>query len=261
VNLLELHNAPDEIVARTAAIQAAILGESADLKQPNFPAISEADLARLFELYDQAFFGGWLAPAVKEKTGLPLAFRLSPTMTRSGGKTIVHRRRMPGAKFEVRYEIAVASRLLFMTFKRDDRPVIVVGLTCGCRLEALQRILEHEIIHLAELVAFDKSSCSRRRFKGLAAAIFGHTGTKHTLVTPAEHAAAQHGVRVGERVSFEFQGRRYVGLVNRTTRRATVLVEDAAGQPYSDGKRYQKFYIPLEWLRPAAASGQIAAGG
>ena len=34
----------------------------------------------------------------------------------------------------------------------------------------------------------------------------------------------------------------------RITRRATVLVESPEGQHYSDGKRYQKFYVPLDML-------------
>jgi len=259
MDLLSLRNSPDEIAARTATIRETILRESADLAQPNFTSIGADDLARLFDLYDHAFFKGLLAQAVAEKTGLPLTFRLSATMTRAGGKTILHRRRTRTGTVHTRYEIAVASRMLLMTFRQADRPVVVCGLACTNRLEALQRILEHEIIHLAELVTFGRTSCSRRRFKDLAADIFGHAGTTHTLVTPAEHAATQHGIRVGAMVAFEFAGRRLVGRVNRAHRRATVLIEDARGQPYSDGKKYQKFYVPLERLMPASAPGHGAA--
>jgi len=252
MDLLSLHNSPDEIASRTAIIHAAILRESDNLKQPNFESICEDDLTRLFDLYDQAFFGGGLAKLVKDMTGLPLLFRLSSTMTRAGGKTIFHRRGMPGGGVKTRYEIAVASQMLFMTFKQADRPVVVSGLACKNRLEALQRIMEHEIIHLVELIACGKTSCSRQRFKDLAANVFGHAGTTHTLVSPVEHAATQHGVRVGAMVSFEFEGRRLVGRVNRAHRRATVLVEDANGLPYSDGKKYQKFYVPLGMLKLAS---------
>jgi hypothetical protein len=197
-------------------------------------------VARLFELYDQHFFNGELGQQVKAKTDLPLAFRLSSTMTRAGGKTSLYRRRTSDGKIQTHYEIAVASRMLFMTFSDVARPVVVCGLTCPDRLAALQRIMEHEIIHLIELVTFGKSSCSAARFKGLAASIFGHTGTTHALVTPREHAAVQHGITVGSMVEFDFEGRRLVGRVNRISRRATVLVEDASGLLYTDGKRYQK---------------------
>jgi hypothetical protein len=71
-----------------------------------------------------------------------------------------------------------------------------------------------------------------------------------------EHAAAQHGIRVGSLVCFDFEGRRLVGRVNRAHRRATVLVEDANGLPYTDGKKYQKFYVPFGMLSPATACGQ-----
>ena len=105
-----------------------------------------------------------------------------------------------------------------------------------------------EIIHLAGLLVWDRSSCSGARFKAMARNVFGHTGTAHDLVTAREHASVQHGVWVGSMVGFEFEGRRLVGRVNRIRRRATVLVEDDEGQPYSDGGRYTKFYVPVEAL-------------
>lgn len=242
---LKIQNAAADIAAKTAAIGAALLEKSRCIKQPNFESISEQDLADLFALYDQHFFDGELGRQVRAKTGLPLAFSLSSRMTRAGGKTIQHRQRTPGGKVQIGYEIAIASRMLFMTFTQIGRPVAVCGLTCTDRLAALQRIFEHEIIHLVELLTWGKSSCAQPRFKGLVGNIFGHTDTKHALVTPREHAAVQHGVRVGDLVEFDFNGRRLAGRVNRINRRATVLVEDGAGLLYSDGRRYQKFYVPV----------------
>jgi hypothetical protein len=252
MDLLSLYNPPEQIAAKIAAVREAIIRESENLKRPNFDCVSTQDLARLFWLYDRTFFKGLLAEAAKKSTGRPLAFRLSSTMTRASGKTFLYRRRLPDGKVRVNYEIAVAGRMLFMTFKDIDRPVKVCGLACKDRLEALQRIMEHEVIHLAEMVTLGKSRCSSHRFKELAANMFGHAGTKHDLVTPREHAAVQHGIRVGSAVSFELEGRRLTGRVNRINHRATVLVEDASGMPYSDGKRYQKFYVPLKGLNPAS---------
>lgn len=252
VNIPSPYNSPEDIAAKTTTVRQAILRESENLKQPNFERIGSEDLFRLFGLYDRIFFKGLLAQAVKVKTGQPLAFRLSSRMTRAGGKTLLYRRRMPSGKLQANYEIAVASRMLFMTFKQVDRPVVVCGLTCKDRLGALHRIMEHEIIHLVELVIYGKSSCSARRFKELAANLFGHCGTTHALVTPREHAAVYHGIRVGGMVCFEFEGRRLIGRVNRVNRRATVLVEDAKGPRYSNGKNYQKFYMPLKRLSPAS---------
>ncbi len=263
MDVLSLCNPPGIIAARTAAIYQTVLKESPRVKQPNFDRIGSDDLARLVDLYDRHFFEGWLAGAVKAKTGAPLMLRLSAKMTRVGGKTSKYRTRRPGGGKGSFFEIAIASRMLFQTFRDVQRPVVVCGLTCADRLEALQRIMEHEIVHLIELLVWDQSSCSGQRFKRLTANIFGHTDRTHALVTAREYAAVRHGVVVGGMVSFEFDGRRLTGRVNRIHHRATVLVEDDAGRPYSNGKRYARYYVPLGSLRAvipqAVATPQPAA--
>ncbi len=250
MDLLAIRNAPEAVAAATADIREVLLGGSSCVREADFRQIGEEDLARLFALYDERFFGGWLARTVKEKAAVPLRLRLSTTMTRAGGKTIRKCWRSPDGVRRETYEIAIASRMLFMTFGRVDRPVTVCGRVCADRLSALQRILEHEILHLAELLAWGKSSCAGRRFKLLAANLFAHTDNKHALVTPREAAAVEHGLVVGSLVEFDFRGRRYAGRINRIHRRATVLVEDPDGRRYSDGKHYTGFYVPLQVLRP-----------
>jgi len=81
-----------------------------------------------------------------------------------------------------------------MTFGDIERPVEVCGLPCVDRLAALQRIMEHEIIHLAEFLTWGKSSCGKTRFKQMAKGIFSHAGTKHDLVTPHERASVRQGI-------------------------------------------------------------------
>ena len=39
-----------------------------------------------------------------------------------------------------------------------------------------------------------------------------------------------------------------MGHVNRITKRATVLVENQQGEHFTDGKRYETYYIPLQHL-------------
>lgn len=242
---LVLHNSPQTVLARTSAISDAMLRESRRMRSPNFGVIGADDLARLFRLYDEQFLGGWLAQTVVETSAAPLSFHLSSTMTRAGGKTIRTHVRQPTGKPRVFYEIAIASRMLFMNFGDVDRPVVVCGLKCSDRLSALQRIMEHEIVHLIEFLKWGKSSCSARRFQTMTSRIFGHTEHTHDLVTPRERAAMQHGIRVGDLVQFEFEGLGRVGKVNRIHHRATVLVEARDAPKYSDGKRYKKFYVPL----------------
>ena len=79
--------------------------------------------------------------------------------------------------------------------------------------------------------------------------IFGHGASTHDLVTPAERAVMKFDLRIGDAVRFEFEGRAMQGVVNRVNRRATVLVESPKGVRYTNGKRYEKFYIPLGMLR------------
>ncbi len=253
VDLLAIHNPPALIAARFAQIHQAVLGQSLSIREENFRAIGTDDLALLFRLYDETFFDGWLSNAIASTAGASLGFRLSSTMTRAGGKTIRMRLALPSGIKGSRYEIAIASRMLFMNFTDDNRPVTVCGLACHNRLEALQRIMEHEMLHLAEMLFWGKSSCSAPRFKSMAANIFGHADTKHALVTPREHAEIQHAVKIGSRVEFEFDGKRLAGLVNRIHHRATVLVESPGGIRYRDGKTYQKYYIPLPMLRAVGA--------
>ena len=152
----------------------------------------------------------------------------------------------------VDYEISVSTTLLFSTFQNVEREVIVGGLVCHDRLEALQRIFEHELLHLAEFLGWGRSSCSAENFHVLSRRIFAHEGVSHDLVTPREQAAVAFDVRVGDQVRFELEGRTYRGRVNRITRRATVLVESPRGERFSDGRRYLTFYVPLPFCESRA---------
>ncbi len=227
-----------------------VLSRSSTMDSPNFHAISAVDLRRMAELYDEAFFQSNLL-ALARKHGL--SFRWSSRMTSAGGKTIrTTSRDATNGKVRVQYEIALSSTLLFQTFSDLQRPIRVTGITCANRLQAMQRILEHELIHLTEMLIWDDSCCAERRFQEIALRMFSHTEHHHKLITQHERAAKKFNVRVGSLVAFDFEGRPYIGNVNRITRRATVLVCDATGQLYRDGKRYRKYYVPISQLRLVA---------
>lgn len=254
--LTESQFTDESIAARGAAIHAAMLRDSPHLGSPNFECIGDDDLLRLFRLYDEHAFEGALRAEVDRQAAGRLAFRLSRRLTRCGGTTTQHRRRrtVAGATVvDARYEIAISSTLLYQTFADLNRTVRVSGVECHDRLQALQRIFEHELLHLAEWLAWGRSKCSAARFQELARRIFAHTDYKHDLVTQRERAAAQYQVHVGDHVAFEHEGHTRIGLVNRITRRATVLVESPSGAPYTNGKRYARFYVPLQLLRKAFA--------
>ena len=238
--------AAKSIAAHTKQIHAVALRKTDFIDGPDFTRIRAEILEFLFDQYDQRFFQGQIRAAVGTA---PLKFSLSKRMTRSGGKTAVFTDRRSGARS---YEIGVATTILFGCFDGEDhRPITASGITCRDRLDALQRIMEHEIVHLIEFLLWDKSSCSKARFHSITQRYFGHTENKHNLVTPRETAQVKFGIKPGMAVTFRFDGVQHQGIVNRISKRATVLVEDRQGERYSNGKRYAKFYVPVQHLEAA----------
>lgn len=245
---------PEEVGRKARAIYEATLRESRHIRAGNFGALGTEDVERLYHHYDEAFFQGLFQRLLRREGEGRLIFRVSSTMTSAGGKTKRWRPRgsSPGDDGAVAaYDLAVSAPLLFQTFREDSRPIRVAGIECADRLEALQRIVEHEMLHLLELLVWRTTSCAQERFQRLARNLFDHTEVHHQLVTQREIAHTRYGIRGGSRVTFEYGGLSYTGIVNQITKRVTVLVEHPEGAIYSDGKRYLKFYVPLERLRLA----------
>jgi hypothetical protein len=236
---------PDEIRQRTRQIHQDALTQSRDMREADFTAIHPHDLEFLFAAYDRQFFGGLCREALN---GRKLAFRLSRRMTQSGGTTTMFRHRAGESSFE----IAIAVSMLFESFGDAHRRVTVCGLECLDRLQALQRIFEHELVHLLENLCWGYSECSAPRFQDIARRLFLHRSHRHALITRREKAA-EAGIRVGSRVAFQCDGRRLEGRVNRITKRATVLVDDPNGVKFSNGGRYRTYYVPIWSLQPVAA--------
>ncbi len=251
--LMAIHNFPAEVSRKTQLIREGVLGHSTHLRSANFDVIGFADLRRLFNLYDGDFFGSSLRQWMVEDGSGEIALGLSNRMTSAAGKTYM--RKLRGRAEPPRYEIAVSTFLLFQNFREGTRSVTVGGLVCNDRLEALQRIIEHELLHLAEFLVWGRSSCFAANFHSLSARIFGHEGTTHHLVTPREVAAETYQIVVGDRVSFEYEGATKIGRVNRITKRATVLCESTNGRRFSDGRSYEIYYIPLAMLSKVNSFG------
>ena len=109
-------------------------------------------------------------------------------------------------------------------------------------------------MHLAEFLGWGRSNCRADNFNALSKRIFAHEAAYHDLITPREQARVAFDIKVGDRVRFESDGTTHVGMVNRITRRATVLIENPRGPIYSDGKRYVTFYVPLPLLKKENAA-------
>lgn len=218
---------------------------SRTIDRPNFSRIGREDLVRMVRMYDDRFFGGKILPTAAAEG---LTFGLSSRMTRVAGKLVTH---YPEGDHDGRreFELVLSTTLLFQTFEETGQSVEVTGCLCGDRLEAMQRVAEHELVHLVEMLIWNDGNCNQARFQSIASRYFGHTDYRHGLITQRERALQKFNIRVGDQVQFAHDGKRLVGRVNRITRRATVLVPDKKGERFSDGGRYLRFYVPLERLR------------
>jgi hypothetical protein len=231
-----------------SSISDQVLSHSKTMETRNFQKVGKQDLENMAEAYDQKFFKGVCLPLARS---YGLSFRLSSRMTRAGGKTT--RTIFQGTRSKpssTHYEIALSTSLLFQSFRKPGDTIRVCGHECRDRLTAMQRIVEHELVHLSEMLAWIHSDCSAGRFQSIARNMFGHTEHRHELITQQERAAKEFNIRAGMRVAFPFEGTVLQGVVNRITRRATILVEDLRGVRFSNGKRYLKYYVPIQQLRP-----------
>ncbi len=258
-SVLESQLPAAEVRLRQRRIHAEVLQLSRSMESPNFTRLDSDDLRRMAMLYDREFFDSQLLALIGRER---LRFGISSRMTRIAGKLVTHysdraSKKLTDAQRHARqdtrrFEMVLSSTLLFQAFDDVDRPITVTGLRCSNRLEAMQRVCEHELVHLLEMFLWNDSSCSRTRFQNIAARFFGHTEHRHDLITQSERAARNFDIRVGAKVQFSHEGKMLHGWVNRITRRATVLVEDRRGQRFSDGKSYVRYYVPLEQLRRIA---------
>lgn len=226
-----------------------VLTNSRCIQTGNFQNVSNSDLGLLFQIIDEQFFDGEVARLCEQRASRPLSFRLSTRMTTSGGMTTMTQYRSRLSR-STDFEIAIATTPLFGTFKQQST-AIVSGVKCHDRLEALQRIMEHEMVHLIEMLLWNDSNCAAAPFKRIVRRFFGHTESNHRLLTPRDVAHQKLGISPGDQVTFSLNGKQVKGHVNRITKRATILVEHADGVLYTDGARYRKFYVPLQHLKRA----------
>ena len=237
----------EQIASWQREIHQNTLALSRSIDQPNFTSVGRDDLVRMIRMYDDLFFDGKILPVAHAEG---LSFGLSSRMTRVAGKMVTH---YPHGDHEAprQFELILSSTLLFQTFEDEGRPAEVTGRVCKDRLEAMQRVAEHEFVHLIEMLIWNDGNCNEARFQSIAQRYFGHTDYRHDLITQRERALTKFNIRIGDEVRFRHDRQVLTGRVNRITRRATILVENTKGERFSDGHRYLRFYVPLEKLSKA----------
>lgn len=238
----------EEILSHQNQIFEDSLRLSRSFSGPNFKRVGRDDLVRMVKMYDACFFDGKVLPLAAAEG---MDFSISSRMTKVAGKLVTH---YPDgtASGKRRFELVLSSTLLFQTFEEQGQKVEVTGRTCTNRLEAMQRVVEHEFVHLIEMLIWNSGNCNEARFQSIAKRYFLHTDYRHSLITQRERAAMRFNLRLGDQVRFKHDGKILEGRVNRITRRATVLVPSHRGELFCDGRRYQRFYVPLEKLQKAS---------
>ena len=132
----------------------------------------------------------------------------------------------------------------FFQYDKVERDKIVSGINTVDSLEAFQIVFEHELCHLMEFHLYSESSCKKRRFKTMVNNIFAHTEVYHQLPSQKEIISVDYGFKIGQKVYFVNEGKKYSGFIYKINKRATVMVKDKKGT-YRDGQgnTYSKWYV------------------
>ncbi|MDF2879904.1 MAG: hypothetical protein K0R54_461 [Clostridiaceae bacterium] len=239
-----LHYSIDDIKLKRKYVYNQLISTSENIKNGIIKKVSVNDLYLLFKLYDGTFLQNYFKDNLYGK----LEFSLSKRMTSSAGKTIYPRNIRSLPLNQVKFEIRMAVNFFFKFYEtKGDK--IVNGIISIDALEALQLVFEHEICHLLELTMYRQSSCSGKRFKGIANSIFGHTKSYHELPTANQIAKNKYNAAIGKKVTFKHNDLNISGIITNINKRATIMVLNNKGN-YVDnfGNRYIKYYVPLNMI-------------
>ncbi|MDD4168725.1 MAG: SprT-like domain-containing protein [Desulfotomaculaceae bacterium] len=244
LNLMATTLSPGATLAKRTCVFDRLTASSPNIKSATLTRISTADLRLLFELYDKIFFDHRFTQVYQGR----LKFSLSQRMTKSAGKTFFPRHPDKISPGEMTIEIRMGTDFFFK-YDEIDCDKTVCGITTTSALEAFLLVFEHELCHVIEFIHFNNSNCSGKRFKTIAKNIFGHTASYHELPTHRQIARVKYGLKIGDPVTFTYEGKKVKGILYNINKRATVMVGDKNGN-YTDkrGNRYTKYYVPLEFL-------------
>ncbi len=237
----------DTINNKRSTIKKLLFEGSKNIKTENFSQIADKDLYILFELYDEIFLKSWFKDNFKGK----IIFKLSKQLSRAAGNTRTKKNIADIRPENVEFEVKISLNHL-ANFNKIDRLKYVGGIEAVSVLDTLMLVFEHELCHVIEFLICFKSSCSKKPFKDLIFNLFGQTETTHKLVSANEVNIQSYGLKPGDRVKFQFNGKIVTGFIQRINKRATVMCQDKQGS-YVDksGRHYKKFYVSLESLTKA----------
>ncbi len=246
-NLCTISYSQPEIMSKRDEVARRMTATSAYIKDTVISQISSSDIELLFKLYDEIFFNHQISQNFKGK----LKFSLSTRLTKTAGKTLYYKNIGQSKLGEQMIEIRMGTGFFFK-YNEIEGEKTVGGIATTNALQALQLVFEHELCHVIEFMSFKNSNCSQTRFKTMANNMFGHTESCHKLPTVKQIAQQKYGLKIGDMVRFNFDGRRLEGVLYNINQRATVMVRDKKGTHVDKkGNRYTKYYVPIALLSQA----------
>lgn len=218
--------------------------ESETVKSDKIERIGDYDLELLYDYYDEIFFDNWF----KENFKGIMMLNFSRRLTKSAGMTKCPKNISQIPEWQTKLQINMGIDFFFK-FDHLEENKYACGIECKSSLEALQIILEHELLHAHEYILHHESNCKKDRFKHTAKNMFGHTQSHHSLPSNSRIIREKYGIFVGDKVRFKFKNKRLTGVVTRINKRATVMVLNPDGQ-YVDqhGNKYVKYFVPANCL-------------
>jgi len=239
---LKLSN--NEIEERRSKVSVIFMRDSENVNTGKITALTAGDLSLLFHLYQDNFLEHWFDLNYKGK----IKFSVSRQLTRSAGLTRCPKKIGTLRPDDVVIEIKVGIDF-FLNYGMLEGHNTVGGIETASSLEALLLVFEHELCHAIEFIAYGRSSCKGKRFKAMASNLFGHKESCHKLPTHRQITLDAMGLRLGDSISFTFEGRKLTGILYGINKRATVMVRDNKGLLADrQGKRYTKYYVPLSLI-------------
>lgn len=232
------------INAKRDLIKKNLYEQSKNIKSVDFIKISDNDLFILYKLYDEIFLESWFKENFKGK----IVFKMSRQLSKAAGNTKTKKNIYMLKPEDVEFEIKISINHL-ANMDKADRSKFVGGIEVTNKLDSLMLVFEHELCHVIEFLIYKKSNCSKGNFRNLICNLFGQIESTHKLVSNSEANYHEYGIRVGDRVTFEYGGQILHGIINKMNKRAIVMSPSNQGK-YVDksGQHYTKYYIPLSCL-------------
>jgi hypothetical protein len=208
----------------------------------NFSDLKNSDIKRLFDLYDDYFFGGSIMEKINS-SGSTIKF----TSSSLGGSTFAGKCIMTKAGMKCTFELRFPSKLFLKLFtqKGSNKLLKTNGIICRDRLECLQLVFEHELVHLIMHLwnYYDKSgdlySSHGKLFQCMTKSLFDHTDYRHELFNEFEEGTefiTKKVAFVGMDVYILVDGKNIYGKITKVNPKKAIIQTES-------GKMYKSSYV------------------